>query len=113
MMLKNYTIGFGLSLLLTLASFGVVWLYLTGAVAALPVVVGVVALAVTQLLVQMVFFLHLGGSWERWNVTALLFAVMIIVFVVGGSLWIMTHLHHNMRPAEKFLGEPSPYSQLD
>jgi cytochrome o ubiquinol oxidase subunit IV len=114
MMLKNYLLGFTLSLLLTLASFAIVWLYLeTAAAPALSVAGAVVVLAILQLLVQMLFFLHLGGAWERWNVTALLFAVLIIVFVVGGSLWIMAHLEHNMHYGEKFIGEPSPYTQLD
>lgn len=114
MMLRNYTIGLVLSLLLTLASFGMVWLYLGAAsIPALAVAAAVVTLAITQLLVQMVFFLHLGGEWRLWNVTALLFSALIIVFVVGGSLWIMAHLEHNMNHEEKFIGEPSPYTQRD
>jgi cytochrome o ubiquinol oxidase operon protein cyoD len=114
MMLKNYTIGFGLSLLLTLASFILVWLYSEGwPLPATAVAGAVVTLAVTQLLVQVVFFLHLGGSWERWNVVALLFSVLIIVFVVGGSLWIMAHLEHNMVHGNEWLNEPSPYTQHD
>ena len=114
MMLRNYATGLALSLFLTAASFGIVWLYLGGAsFPATAVAAAVIALAISQLLVQMVFFLHLGGEWRLWNIIALLFSALIIVFVVGGSLWIMTHLEHNMDHGQKFMGEPSPYTQHD
>ncbi len=54
------------------------------------------ALAVTQLLVQLLFFLHLGReSKPRWNLIVLAFAVMVVVIVVFGSLWIMKNLQYN------------------
>ncbi|KHN90866.1 cytochrome o ubiquinol oxidase subunit IV [Pectobacterium actinidiae] len=50
-----------------------------------------------QILVHLVYFLHLNtSSEERWNVVALVFAVLIIAIVVVGSIWIMMSAHHNM-----------------
>jgi cytochrome o ubiquinol oxidase operon protein cyoD len=55
-------------------------------------------LAVAQLIVQLVFFLHLGReSKPRWNLNALLFAVLVVVIIVFGSLWIMHNLNYHMQ----------------
>ena len=52
------------------------------------------ALAVAQLMVQLVFFLHLGTeSKPRWNLTVVLFALMVVVILVFGSLWIMKNIN--------------------
>jgi cytochrome o ubiquinol oxidase operon protein cyoD len=49
--------------------------------------------------VHLVFFLHMNGSsGQRWNLVAFLFAVLMVVILVGGSFWIMNHLNHNMMP---------------
>jgi cytochrome o ubiquinol oxidase operon protein cyoD len=49
--------------------------------------------------VQLYFFLHLDGSKEQsWNVMAMLFTVVIVAIVVGGSIWIMIELNQNMMP---------------
>jgi cytochrome o ubiquinol oxidase operon protein cyoD len=59
------------------------------------------ALAITQLLVQLVFFLHLDReSKPRWNLAALGFAAIVVVILVAGSIWIMTNLnYHHVRDA--------------
>lgn len=65
-------------------------------------VIGIIlGLAVVQLFVQLIFFLHLGReSRPRWNLAMLLFAFMIIGIVAGGSLWIMSNLNVRMTPQQ-------------
>jgi cytochrome o ubiquinol oxidase subunit IV len=56
----------------------------------------IVALALVQLFIQLIFFLHLGReSKPRWNLSALAFAVIVVVILVFGSLWIMASLDYH------------------
>lgn len=89
-----YIIGFVLSVVLTLAAyFAIVNSWFTGRSALLLVT----ALAIVQLLVQLLFFLHLGQErGPRWNLASFLFASLVVVIVVIGSLWIMYNMNHNM-----------------
>ncbi len=92
--LKSYIIGFVLSLLLTFGSFGLV---MHGALSHTITIVGVVALCVLQLLVQLVYFLHMDRSKEqRNNVSTFLFTTLVIALLVGLSLWIMFSIHFEM-----------------
>ena len=94
--LKSYLIGFGLSVALTLVSFGLVMGDAPRAIA-LP---GIIVACVLQLLVQLVFFLHLGTSEsQRENMAAFLFTVLVIAIVVGGSLWVLHNMNANMMHA--------------
>jgi cytochrome o ubiquinol oxidase operon protein cyoD len=100
---RSYTIGFGLSLVLTLAAY--LWT-IKGVSTGWSLVFLLAGLAVVQLLVQLMFFLHLGReSRPRWNLTAALFAVMVVGIVVFGSLWIMKNLqyshHHHGASADQ------------
>jgi cytochrome o ubiquinol oxidase operon protein cyoD len=62
--------------------------------------VGLAVLAIAQMGVHLVFFLHLStGTDNTNNVLALAFGVLIVTLVVSGSLWIMMHLNANMMPA--------------
>ena len=92
----SYTIGFGLSLLLTALPFFIVIREV------FPVtlrVVAVVASAVAQILVQIVIFMHLSrSSSQRWNLAAVVYVLVILLIVAGGSIWIMYHLDYNMMP---------------
>lgn len=94
----SYTIGFILSIALTLAAyFLVVEKILTGT----QLMLAIVSLAVVQLLVQLVFFLHLGReSSPRWNQMVFWFAAGVVLIVVIGSIWIMENLDYNMMPKE-------------
>lgn len=99
--MKSYVSGFIISLILTLAAFGLVMQHLDSSNEALPqsiLIPTVIALAITQLIVQLVFFLHLGReSRPRFNLTAFLFMILVVVLLVGGSLWIMANLdYHGM-----------------
>jgi cytochrome o ubiquinol oxidase operon protein cyoD len=100
--LRTYTQGFVLSLLLTLISFGVV---MGGNYSAPVALVIVVAAAVLQILVQMHYFLHLdASSSQRWNVMVLLYTVIIIALLVGGTLWIMYNTGIRMMPMSMPMG---------
>ncbi len=92
--LKTYTIGFALSIALTLAAyFAVVNQLLTGQ----NLIIAIITLAIVQLIVQLFFFLHLGSeSKPRWNLTVFVFMLIVLVILVFGSLWIMHNLDHNM-----------------
>lgn len=94
--LPSYLLGFALALVLTAAAF---WLVMSGGVSRTAALTGVSVLAVVQIAVHLVFFLHMNRSADgRWNRMAFLFAVIIIGILVAGSLWIMNHLHHHMMP---------------
>ena len=88
---KSYAIGFILSVILTLIPFGLV-MYPT-----LPksiTLMIVLAFAVIQVLVHLVYFLHLDRSKEqRDNVIAFVFAGLVILLLVGLSIWIMFSIH--------------------
>ncbi|MFC0241224.1 cytochrome o ubiquinol oxidase subunit IV [Rhodopseudomonas telluris] len=99
--LWGYVVGLGLSLLLTATSFFIAGTDLVWQ-PSIPVAIGVLAIA--QMGVQLVFFLHITtGPDNTNNVLALAFGTLIVVLVVGGSIWIMGHLNHNMMPTEHLL----------
>jgi cytochrome o ubiquinol oxidase operon protein cyoD len=90
----TYTAGLGFALLLTAASFIVAQ---TDLLWAPGVAAGLAVLAVAQMGVHLVFFLHIGTDSEGANnVLALAFGVFIVALVVVGSLWIMDHMNENM-----------------
>ncbi|MHA6723665.1 cytochrome o ubiquinol oxidase subunit IV [Sphingomonas sp. RS2018] len=94
---RSYLIGFGLSVLLTAIPF---WLVMSGVLGD-PRATGiaVVALAVAQIVVHTIFFLHVSARSEGgWTLLALLFTLVIVAIVICGSLWIMFHLNTNMMP---------------
>lgn len=92
--LKSYIIGFLLSIVFTLIPFKLV---MDHALATHVLILIVVAFAILQLLIQLIFFLHLSTKSEaRWNLMAFLFTILIVAIVVIGSLWIMYNLNYNM-----------------
>ena len=100
----SYSIGLVLALILTVAAFALVFAHSSGGAAILsrPLVIGaVLVLAMVQLAVQLVFFLHLGrGEDARWNRMAFFVTFFGILVVVLASVWIMNHLNYNMTPAQ-------------
>lgn len=93
----SYITGFVLSIACTIAPYLLVTKKLLSGTALIGWIVG---FALLQLLVQLVFFLHLGReSKPRWNMYAFLFAAMVVLIIVFGSLWIMYNLDYNMMPA--------------
>jgi cytochrome o ubiquinol oxidase subunit IV len=92
----SYTVGFGLAILATIASFIVSQ---TPLLWAPGIPVGLVVLAFAQIGVHLVFFLHLGsGSDNTNNILALAFGVLIVFLVIGGSIWIIANLNANTMP---------------
>ena len=92
--IRGYVIGFALAVLLTAASFGVVY---TDLIWGPAIPAALVALAVAQIGVHLVFFVHLTTAPDNTNnALALAFGVLIVTLVIAGSLWIMAHLNHNM-----------------
>jgi cytochrome o ubiquinol oxidase subunit IV len=97
----TYTVGLGFALLLTAASFIVSQ---TNLLWAPGVPAGLAVLAIAQMGVHLVFFLHIStGPDNTNNVLALAFGVLIVTLVVSGSLWIMANLDANMLPMERLL----------
>lgn len=94
--LKSYMVGFALSLLLTLLSFGCV---MSKAVPQHLVVPGIVAFCIMQLLVQLAFFLHMSlAPGQRDHLLIGFFALLIIAILVTGSLWVMHNMNQYMMP---------------
>src|SRR3954447_21889528 len=91
-----YTIGLALAVILTATSF---WVANTSLLWPPGIALGLVVLAIAQMGVHLVFFLHITtGPDNTNNVLALAFGVLIVFLVVAGSLWIMTNLNDNMMP---------------
>jgi cytochrome o ubiquinol oxidase operon protein cyoD len=92
----SYIVGLGLALLLTGVSF---WVASTESLWGPGVAVGLVVLAIAQMGVHLVFFLHITtGPDNTNNVLALAFGVLIVFLVMIGTIWIMYHLAANMGP---------------
>jgi cytochrome o ubiquinol oxidase operon protein cyoD len=91
-----YVIGLALALVLTGVSF---WVASTSALWGPGVAVGLVVLAIAQMGVHLVFFLHItSGPDNTNNVLALAFGVLIVFLVMIGTIWIMSHMNANMAP---------------
>jgi cytochrome o ubiquinol oxidase operon protein cyoD len=97
----SYVIGLALALILTGVSF---WVASTSALWGPGVAVGLVVLAIAQMGVHLVFFLHItSGPDNTNNVLALAFGVLIVFLVMVGTIWIMAHLAANMGPSPEML----------
>ena len=63
------------------------------------IAVGLVVLAIAQIGVHLVFFLHMGSGPDNTNnILALVLGVLIVLLVIGGSIWIISNLNANMTP---------------
>ena len=95
--LKGYVTGFVLAVILTVIPF---WLVMGDVFAdAQTTALVIMALAVVQIVVHMVYFLHMNTKSEGgWTMLALIFTVVLVVITLSGSLWVMYHLNHNMMP---------------
>lgn len=96
---QGHLIGLALAAALTVASFYVLH---TSLIWGPGIVVALIVLAVAQIGVHLVFFLHLTTAPDNTNnVLALAFGILIVVLVIGGSIWIMGHLNSRMMPVEQ------------
>ena len=98
--LSGYLTGFGLSVVLTAIPF---WLVMSGVLGDKQVTALVVmAFAAVQIVVHMIYFLHMNTSSEGgWTMMALIFTIVMVVIALTGSLWVMHHLNVNMMPAHQ------------
>jgi cytochrome o ubiquinol oxidase subunit IV len=99
-----YTVGLLLAVLLTATSF---WVANTSLLWQPGVHLGLAVLAIAQMGVHLVFFLHITtGPDNTNNVLALAFGMLIVILVVTGSLWIMTNLNENLMPSGELMNLP-------
>lgn len=94
--MRDYVIGFILSVILTAIPF---WLVMTMPLSAGTTGAIIMGFAVVQIVVHMVFFLHMTPKAEGgWSLTSLVFTIIVVVIMLAGSLWVMHHLNTNMMP---------------
>lgn len=93
----SYMIGFGLSVILTAIPF---WLVMTGVLGDPQLTAfTIMGFAVLQILVHMIYFLHMNTRSEGgWTMLALIFTIVLVVITLAGSIWVMYHLNNNMMP---------------
>jgi len=100
---KEYIIGFILAVILTIIPF---WLVMAGVIesrATAALVLGV--LAAVQIVVHMVYFLHMNGKIQGgWTLLSTLFTIIFVSVTLAGTLWVMFHMNTNMMPSH---GSPS------
>lgn len=96
--LKGYLTGFVLAVILTVIPF---WLVM-GNVFESSSTAGIVILALgaVQIVVHVIYFLHMNTTSENgWNFLALIFTLILVVITLAGSIWVMYHLNQNMMPS--------------
>jgi cytochrome o ubiquinol oxidase operon protein cyoD len=94
---KGYLTGFILSLILTAIPFWIVMGNVFDKSSTTAFVV--LAFAAVQIVVHMIYFLHMNAKSEHgWTMLALIFTVVVVVITLSGSLWVMYHMNHNMIP---------------
>jgi len=97
----SYVVGLGLALLLTAVSF---WVASTGVLWGPGVATGLVVLAIAQMGIHLVFFLHISSGPDNTNnVLALAFGVLIVLLVMIGTIFIMSHMDANMGPTPEVM----------
>ena len=97
----GYVVGLVLAIVLTATSFFIAG---TDLVWQPSIPVAIVVLAIAQMGVHLVFFLHITtGADNTNNVMALAFGLLIVFLVIAGSLWIMSHLNQNMMPMDQIM----------
>ena len=93
---KPQYIGFVLSLALLVAAYRFAMLH---EFSSTFLVITLLGIAIIQAVVQFIFFMHIGlESKPHWNTITLLFTVLVIFIVIGGSVWIMSNLNYNLMP---------------
>lgn len=95
----SYLKGFFLSVLLTAVPF---WAVMTGAFKDPSTAALVIMLfAVLQIIVHMIYFLHMNTKSENgWTMMALIFTIILVVITLSGSIWVMYHMNTNMMPMQ-------------
>ena len=98
--MQSYVIGFVGSLVCTIVPYILITYHIFNANALLW---SVTVLGVAQLFIQVIFFLHLPVKVRPyWDLLVFFFTLLIVAFLVVGSLWIMYHLNYNMMGVSPF-----------
>lgn len=94
----GYMTGFVLAVVLTVIPF---WLVMDHVITkSSTAAVIILTLAAVQIVVHMIYFLHMNAKSEGgWNMLALVFTIVLVVITLSGSIWIMYHLNSNMMPS--------------
>lgn len=102
---KGYVVGFLLSVLLTAIPF---WLVMGKVLPTPGMTAGVIlGFAAVQIVVHMVYFLHMNAKIEGgWSMLALIFTAAIVIIMLAGSIWVMYHLNTNMMPVHDMRNLP-------
>jgi len=100
---REYATGFWLSVVLTIIPF---WLVMGDVLDSVGLTVFfIIALGTVQMVVHMIYFLHLNAKSEQgWILISATFTVMLVVIAIAGSMWIMFHLNSNMMPTMVDIG---------
>ncbi|MGN6313668.1 MAG: cytochrome o ubiquinol oxidase subunit IV [Rhodanobacteraceae bacterium] len=95
--LRGYLTGFVLAAILTVIPF---WLVMDHVIANKQLLIlAILALAVVQIFVHIVFFLHLDTRSESgWNMMTFIFTAVLVIIVLGASIWVMYAENANMMP---------------
>lgn len=99
--IRSYLMGLGFAAALTIASF---WAAAAHPIWGPALPVALIVLAIAQMGIHLVFFLHVTtGPDNTNNVLALAYGVMVVALIAVGSIWIMDHLSHNMMTMEQLM----------
>ena len=103
-LLKSYIIGFIFSIILTMLAYLLVYVHISMSHTGIThefIIPILLVLAVVQLFVQLIFFLHMGREKKpRMNLSVFIAFISLILLIAISSLWIMDHLNYNMMPQE-------------
>lgn len=92
---KSYFIGFILSIILTIIPFWAVKYHNT--INKVILLILIISCAIIQIYIHLILFIHLNNTSNKiWNLISLIFTMFIVFILILGSIWIMTHLHHNL-----------------
>ena len=99
---RGYMTGFVLAVILTVIPF---WLVMGEVMDSKSATIAIIlALGAVQIVVHVVYFLHMDAKAEAgWNLMSFLFTATLILVILVGSIWIMSHLHDNTRPPPTLL----------
>ena len=101
--LRGYVTGFVLSVILTAIPF---WLVMNDVLGnSVLTAIVIMAFAAVQIVVHMIYFLHMSSRAEGgWSMMALIFTIVMVVIAMSGSVWVMNHLNSNMMPVHQMTG---------
>lgn len=109
----KYMVGFVLAIILTLASFIPVMQGMLDSWAVSTKVIYLLGMAVIQMIVQIVFFLHLNqGPDAKWMVGSMWFGALCVVIIIGGTWWAISHLNYNMMGSSGRISQPDLIDQV-